>query len=100
MVPEKFKVDSKTNEITALPEGLRMLHLTGAVVAIDAMGCQVNMARQIQVQGADYVRSVKKISPACTTIVPTCLCGSGVHISSISLSCWATMNRSMVARGG
>jgi hypothetical protein len=64
MVPEKFKVDSKTNEITALPEGLRMLHLTGTVVAIDAMGCQVNMARQIQAQGADYVLSVKENQPS------------------------------------
>jgi hypothetical protein len=36
-----------------------LLNLTGAVVTIDAMGCQVNIARQIQEQGADYVLSLK-----------------------------------------
>jgi len=57
LVLAQFKVDAKTNEITALPEWLRMLNLAGAVVTIDAMGCQVEIARQIQAQGADYVLS-------------------------------------------
>ena len=63
LVLAQFKVDAKTNEITALPELLRMLNLTGAVVTIDAMGCQVEIARQIQVQGADYVLSLKENQP-------------------------------------
>jgi hypothetical protein len=51
------KVDAKTNEITALPEWLRMLTRAGAVVTIEAMGCQVEIARQMQAQGADDVLS-------------------------------------------
>jgi predicted transposase YbfD/YdcC len=64
VVLAQFKVDAKTNEITALPELLRMLNLAGAVVTIDAMGCQVEIARQIQEQGADYVLSVKENQPS------------------------------------
>jgi predicted transposase YbfD/YdcC len=51
------KVDAKTNEITALPEWLRRLSVAGAVVTIDAMGCPVQVARQMQAQGAAYVLS-------------------------------------------
>jgi len=40
-----------------------MLNLTGAVVTIDALGCQVEIARQIQAQGADYMLSVKENQP-------------------------------------
>ena len=50
-------MDANTNEITALPEILRMLKLAGAVVTIDAMGCQGAIARHIQEQGADSVLS-------------------------------------------
>jgi predicted transposase YbfD/YdcC len=64
VVLAQFKVDAKTNEITALPELLRMLNLAGAVVTIDAMGCQVDIARQIHEQGADYVLSVKENQPS------------------------------------
>jgi predicted transposase YbfD/YdcC len=60
LVLAQCKVDATTNEITALPELLRMLNLAGAVVTIDAMGCQVEIARQIQAQGADYVLSLKE----------------------------------------
>src|SRR5499426_4438460 len=63
LVLAQFKVDAKTNEITALPALLRMLNLTGAVVTIDAMGCQVEIARQIQEQGAEYMLSVKENQP-------------------------------------
>jgi predicted transposase YbfD/YdcC len=63
MVLAQFKVDAKTNEITALPEVLRMLNLAGAVVTIEAMGGQVEIARQIQAQGADYVLSLKENQP-------------------------------------
>jgi hypothetical protein len=60
LVLAQCKVDATINEITALPELLRMLNLAGAVVTIDAMGCQVEIARQIQVQGADDVLSFKE----------------------------------------
>jgi predicted transposase YbfD/YdcC len=63
LVLAQFKVDAKTHEITALPELLRLLNLAGAVVTIEAMGCQVEIARQIQAQGADYVLSFKENPP-------------------------------------
>jgi len=52
-------VDEKSNEITAIPDLLKMLNLQGAVVSIDAMGAQREIARQIIDAGADYVLCVK-----------------------------------------
>jgi len=53
-------VDEKSNEITAIPELLKMLVLEGCVVTIDAMGTQTDIAEQIIDQGADYVLSLKE----------------------------------------
>lgn len=53
-------VDEKSNEITAVPRLLAMLELQGALVTIDAMGCQKAIARQIVEAKADYVLPVKK----------------------------------------
>lgn len=53
------KVDEKSNEITAIPELLSLLTLDGAIVTIDAIGCQTAIARQIVEQGGDYVLPVK-----------------------------------------
>lgn len=63
LVLAQFKVDDKSNEITALPELLALLNLQGHVVTIDAMGCQVEIARQIVAQGGDYVLSLKENQP-------------------------------------
>jgi predicted transposase YbfD/YdcC len=52
-------VDGKSNEITAIPKLLKMLELSGAIVTIDAMGCQKEIARTIREQGADYVLALK-----------------------------------------
>jgi predicted transposase YbfD/YdcC len=52
-------VDDKSNEITAIPELLRLLELKGALVTIDAMGCQKAIAKQVVAQGGDYVLPVK-----------------------------------------
>ena len=52
-------VDAKSNEITAIPALLEMLDIAGALVTIDAMGCQKAIARQIVDQGGDYVLTVK-----------------------------------------
>jgi predicted transposase YbfD/YdcC len=57
------KVDAQPHAITALPAVLRMLNRAGAVVTLEAMGCQVEIARQIQAQGADYVLSFKENQP-------------------------------------
>jgi hypothetical protein len=45
--------DAKSNEITAIPELLEVLLLTGCIVTIDAMGCQKKIAQQIRDQGGD-----------------------------------------------
>jgi len=52
-------VDQKTNEIKAIPELLRMLSLQGAIVTIDAMGCQKDIAAAIINKGADYLLALK-----------------------------------------
>jgi predicted transposase YbfD/YdcC len=52
-------VDEKSNEITAIPKLLKMLEITGAIVTIDAMGCQKEIARTIRGRGADYVLALK-----------------------------------------
>jgi predicted transposase YbfD/YdcC len=52
-------VDEKSNEITAIPKLLQMLELHGAIVTIDAMGCQKEIAAAVRERGADYVLAVK-----------------------------------------
>jgi predicted transposase YbfD/YdcC len=54
------KVDEKSNEITAIPELLKILSIAGCIVTIDAMGTQTNIARTIVEAQADYVLSVKE----------------------------------------
>ena len=56
-------VDSKSNEITAIPKLLKMLELSGAIISIDAMGCQKEIAKQIIQDGGDYVLAVKDNQP-------------------------------------
>lgn len=52
-------VDEKSNEITAIPKLLKMLEITGAIVTIDAMGCQKEIARTIRGRQADYLLALK-----------------------------------------
>jgi predicted transposase YbfD/YdcC len=52
-------VDGKSNEITAIPQLLELLDLQGALVTIDAMGCQKEIAKKIVAAGGDYVLAVK-----------------------------------------
>ena len=51
--------EAKSNEITAIPEVLALLELKGCIVTIDAMGCQKAIAKDIVVQGGDYVLALK-----------------------------------------
>ena len=53
-----------SNEIAAIPELLRVLELRGALVTIDAAGCQVEIAAQIRARGGDYLLAVKGNQPA------------------------------------
>ena len=54
------KVEDKSNEITAIPELLKVLSLKGCIVTIDAIGCQKKIIKQIIDQDADYVIALKK----------------------------------------
>jgi predicted transposase YbfD/YdcC len=56
-------VDEKSNEITAVPKLLDMLDLKGAVVTVDALNTQKDIARQITDAGGDYVMAVKENHP-------------------------------------
>ena len=60
LVLGQTKVDDKSNEITAIPELLEVLELSGCIVTIDAMGCQKEIAQEIIDNGADYVLAVKE----------------------------------------
>ncbi len=52
-------VAAKSNEITAIPQLLKLLNLSGATVTIDAMGCQKDIAAGIREEQADYVLALK-----------------------------------------
>jgi len=52
-------VPGKTNEITAIPDLLDILHIAGQIVTIDAMGCQTEITRKIRAKGANYILALK-----------------------------------------
>ena len=56
-------VEGKSNEITAIPELLRLLDVRGALATIDAMGCQKDIAAAARAGGADYLLAVKENQP-------------------------------------
>ena len=56
-------VDAKSNEITAIPKLLEILEFSGALVTIDAMGCQTEIAKEIVDAKADYCLAVKDNQP-------------------------------------
>lgn len=60
LVLGQLKVDDKSNEITAIPELLKLLVIKGCIVTIDAMGCQTKIAGQVIDRGADYVLALKE----------------------------------------
>ncbi|MEH2147606.1 ISAs1 family transposase [Nostoc sp.] len=60
LVLGQVKVDEKSNEITAIPELLKVLELSGCIVTIDAIGCQKEIVKLITQKDADYVITLKK----------------------------------------
>ena len=56
-------VDGKSNEITAIPKLLELLDLHGALVTIDAIGCQKAIAQKIVARGGDYILIAKSNQP-------------------------------------
>jgi predicted transposase YbfD/YdcC len=63
MVFGQLAVDGKSNEITAIPRLLALLDVRGAVVTIDAMGCQREVAAAVVAGGGDYVLALKDNHP-------------------------------------
>ena len=59
LVLGQLKVADKSNEITALPQLLRVLELSACIVTMDAMGCQKKIAKEITEADADYVLALK-----------------------------------------
>lgn len=55
----QLKVDGKTNEITVIPALIEQLAIDGAIITIDAMGCQREIAEAIVKKNADYILAVK-----------------------------------------
>jgi predicted transposase YbfD/YdcC len=68
----QLAVDEKSNEIPAIPKLLEMLNVHGALVTIDAMGCQKEIAAKIVELGGDYVLPVKDNQPALLADIQEC----------------------------
>lgn len=78
------RVADKSNEITAIPELLEVLDLKGAVVTLDAMGCQQAIATKIREKGADYLvvlkaNQGKKFTAVQELCATTCFSRSPLH---------------------
>lgn len=59
LVLGQVKANQKSNEITAIPELLKVLDIEGCIITIDAMGCQTKIASAIVEKEADYILAVK-----------------------------------------
>ena len=59
LVLGQVKTEEKSNEITAIPELLKVLDIKGCIVTIDAMGCQKSIVKKIIDGGGDYLLALK-----------------------------------------
>ena len=59
LVLAQIATDAKSNEITAVPQLLKLLSLKGTIVTVDALNCQRAIAQQIVDQGGDYAFALK-----------------------------------------
>lgn len=60
----QMRIDGKSNEITAMPQLIRMMDVKGSVITADALNCQKETARAIIEEGADYVLALKGNQPS------------------------------------
>ena len=60
LVLGQIKVDKKSNEITAIPELIKVLDIAGCIVTIDAIGCQKEIVNVISQKDGDYIIALKK----------------------------------------
>jgi len=59
LVLGQLKVNEKSNEITAIPELLDAIFIKDCIITIDAMGCQITIAKKVIKEGGDYILAVK-----------------------------------------
>jgi predicted transposase YbfD/YdcC len=84
-------VEDKSNEITAIPKLLKMLELEGALVSIDAMGCQKEIAQAIRDSGADYLLQVKGNQPILEADIKACFAAAfATDYEGIEHDLWVT----------
>ncbi|QUM88750.1 ISAs1 family transposase [Moritella sp. 36] len=55
----QFKTDAKSNEITAIPELIKLLDIKGCLISIDAIACQTKITEEVVNNGGDYLLAVK-----------------------------------------
>jgi len=97
----QVKVDDKSNEITAIPELLRVLDLQGCIVTLDAMGCQKEIAAQIVDKKADYVLALKgnhatvheEIQEFFTDAVPPCATHAAHTVAANTMGFFQTLEK-------
>ena len=83
----------KSNEITAIPQLLRLLHLQGAIVTIDAMGCQKEIAAQIRRQQGHYVLALKENHPGLLGDVQQAVAAHAEQMKPNDGSCLETVDQ-------
>ena len=87
-------VDAKSNEITAIPQLLDLLDLQGALVTIDAMGCQTEIARAVVAGGGDYIFTVKDNQPHLRADISACVSRMvAADGEGVSYEVWGTEER-------
>lgn len=87
-------VDGKSNEITAVPQLLELLELTGAVVTMDALHCQKDTIAAIRAKDADYLIAVKANQPKLHTLLQELFISYGEQDYKVSgLRCFKTVER-------
>jgi predicted transposase YbfD/YdcC len=105
LVLGQWKVADKSNEITAVPELLRVLELRGCIVTVDAMGCQKKIAKEIVEADADYVLALKGNQETVHAEVKTFLDatlaekqgprlpGAKLSVAAATLATWETVEK-------
>ena len=75
LILAQLPVGSKTNEITGIPELLKILDIRGSVVTIDAIGTQAAVMKKIHEQNGHFVLQVKKNQPEAYGEIHVCMYG-------------------------
>jgi predicted transposase YbfD/YdcC len=90
----QITVDEKSNEIPAIPKLLEQLDIHGALVTIDAMGCQKEIAAAIVDGGGDYILTAKDNQPTLKAEIEACFAKAAQSdFETVQHSSWVTEER-------